>query len=493
MRSTLDRMVKEGLLARETAELAKKRRPAVLPQEHGYRIALETEQFTEETYLIDAIRQEVARQLTREQLDAGGFEVYTTFDLRLQAAAERSVERHLGELEQLDDYPHPVLAGFQARFNVNPALEPDYLQTAVSVIENESGAIRAMVGGRDFSHSQFNRATQGHRQVGSIFKPLVYATAFETGLFPGTFVSDNPIRPREIRWDRSDWSPKNSDGQYLGLQPAQRGLIESRNTMSVRVGERAGIDTVLTIMEHAGIAEASKSHRTPQVYIGNLSANLQSLVSAYSAFPNRGHRPEPFFLERIQNREGEVVFQQKTRSYRVVSEASAWLMSRLLQKALGPGGTGSTVRRLGFDSPAGGKTGTTNNYLDAWFVGFTSRLSGGVWVGLDQPEKIIDRGYGGRLALPIWTDIMLEAQDLGYNFGDLPETDDIMDVDLCRYSGSLASDHCRKMGCAYRETVPHSLIPREICELHTRVDFTESGKAGSGKGLFARLRSWFGE
>jgi penicillin-binding protein 1A len=269
------------MLDRETADLAKKRRPEVWPQENGHRIARETGWFAGENQLIDAIRQEVAKQLTREQQDAGGFEVFTTFDLSLQAAAEQAVEKHLRQLEQLDGYPHPAFAGFQRRLETNPSLHPDYLQAAVSVIENDSGAIRAMVGGRDFAHSHFNRATQGSRQIGSILKPLVYATAFETGLFPGTFVSDNPIRPAEIAWNANDWSPKNSDGQYLGLQPAQRGLIESRNTMSVRVGERAGIDMVLAMIGHAGIAQPSKSNRTPQVYIGNLGATLQGLVSAY--------------------------------------------------------------------------------------------------------------------------------------------------------------------------------------------------------------------
>lgn len=493
MQATLERMVREGALARETAERAGKSRPEVLPQENGFRIARETGQFTEEGYVLEAIRQEVARQLTREQLDAGGFEVFTTFDLQLQAAAERAVEQHLGELEQIDGYPHPIFSAFQARFDAESSLEPDYLQAAVSVIENDSGAIRAMVGGRDFSHSRFNRATQGNRQIGSIFKPLVYATAFETGLFPGTFVSDNPIRPREIAWDRSDWSPKNSDGQYLGLQPAQRGLIESRNTMSVRVGERAGIDAVLAMTGHAGIARPSETRHTPQVYIGNLGANLQSLVSAYSAFPNRGNRSEPFFLECIRNRDGKVVFQRQPHHYRVVSEGSAWLMSRLLQRALEPGGTGSPVRRLGFEAPAGGKTGTTNDFYDAWFVGFTSRLSGGVWVGLDQPEKIVDRGYGGRIALPIWTGIMRAAQDMGYEFGPLPEADDVMNVDLCRYSGNLAGETCQEMGCVYREAVPSALIPREICRMHQRVDYTKSETGSGPKGILARLRSWLGD
>ncbi|MCB1079140.1 MAG: hypothetical protein KDM64_15075, partial [Verrucomicrobiae bacterium] len=319
----------------------------------------------------------------------------------------------------------------------------------------------------------------------------VYATAFETGLFPGSYISDDPIRPGEIRWDRTRWSPENADHQHRGLLPAAQGLIESRNTMSVRVGERAGIETVLAMIEHAGLAKQETVEPSPQIYIGNLGATVMNLVSAYTSFPNDGYRFEPYFIDRVETRDREVIYEPKTGGYRVVSPGSAWLMRQLLSEALEPGGTGASVRKLGFKAPAGGKTGTTNDYRDAWFMGYTSRLTAGVWVGLDQPEKIVDRGYGGRLALPIWTDIMKSAEDLGYAFGELPKAEDLIDVELCRYSGKLAGDACRRLGGAYRERIPQPMIPRGICEDHTRIEREPGTGPEKKRGLFDTLKGWF--
>lgn len=497
MQDTLDRMVAEGMISPEEAEIAKRRRPPVLPQEQGMRLSGKPGRISEETYLTGAIRQELDRLLSEKQLDRGGFEIFTTFDLGLQAAVESAVEARLGAIELQPGYPHPTYAAFDSRFSADPSLEPGYLQAAVSVIDNHSGAIRAMVGGRDFSHSRFNRATQAQRQAGSVFKPLVYATAFETGLFPGTYISDDPIKSGEIRWDRGNWSPHNSDGQHLGLEPAEQGLIRSRNTMSVRVGERAGIDSVMTMIDHAGLRDGSENAaRSPQIYIGNLGATLTSLVSAYSAFPNAGERGEPFMIERIEARDGEILFERPQTTERVFSPGASWLVTRLMEETLEPGGTGASVRRLGLDAPAGGKTGTTKNFRDAWFIGFTNRLSAGVWVGLDQPEKIVDAGYGSRLALPIWTDLMLAAEELGYEFGELPEPDDIMDIELCRFSGHLAGDGCRKMGCAYKEEVPEPMIPRSICATHSgklkNLTREEATSVGGKRGFFNRLRGVLG-
>lgn len=493
MRGTLDRMVAEGLLAEENAEMAKRATPRVLSQEEGDRIAnqgRDHSRLVADSYLVEVVKREVDRLLSEEQRDAGGFDIYTTFDLDLQAAAAAAVEKRLEELERQPGYAHPTLAAFRARFEADPTREPDYLQAAVSVIDNRTGAVRAMVGGREVAHSKFNRATQARRQLGSVFKPLVYATAFETGLFPGSFVSDDPIRPGEVRWARENWSPDNADGQFLGLQPVARGLIESRNTMSVRVGERAGIEAVIAMIEHAGLGDRDGVEATPQIYIGNLGATLTALVSAYSAFPNDGYRHEPFFIERIETRDREILHEPTPGGYQVVSSGAAWLVRGIMRKALEPGGTGASVRKLGLKAPAGGKTGTTKDYRDAWFLGYTSRLTGGVWVGMDQPEKIVDRGYGGRLSLPIWTDIMLAAEDLGYEFVELPEADDLMEVELCRYSGKLAGETCRSLGGAYRETVPQPMIPRLVCEDHSRV--TRHPSDLEKPGLIGRFRDWWG-
>ena len=488
MRDTLDRMEAEDFISEAQAEAAKEFRPTVMPQSHA-RVVIQGNRIGrtgQASYLIEAIKQKVDEIMTEDQKDTGGVEVYTTFDLALQDAAEAAVVRQLNHVESQPGYEHPTFASYIAghegadRF---PA--PDYLQAAVSVIDNSSGAVRVIVGGRNIAHSEFNRATQAHRQVGSILKPLVYATAFETGLFPGTFIDDGPIRNEEIAWDNSGWDPKNADGKYLGMQPVSFGLVKSRNTMSVRIGERAGISAVREMMDHAGIAKKQELEMSPQIYIGNLGATLNSLVSAYSVFSNEGWRHEPYFIERIESRDGAVIFDRPTdRGYRVLSPAATWLTSNMMQSALKPGGTGALVRELGFSAPAGGKTGTTNDFHDAWFLGYTSKLTAGVWVGLDQPQTIIRGGYGGKIALPIWTEIMRAAGEKGYVFDELPVSDEIIEQELCRHSGHLADESCRKLGCAYREFIPHPMIPRHICDFHGDGSDPAKHSAHSGKPRF---------
>ena len=334
---------------------------------------------SQQTYLLRLVEEEI-RERFPSLVGVGGLTIQTTFDLRLQSSAEIAVEQRLAGLEQAPGYAHPLMAAHREG-------DPDYLQAATVVLENYSGAIRALVGGRNFSHSEFNRATMSQRPMGSVFKPLVYGTAFERGLFPGMLVSDAAIAPGEIAWDRIGWNPQNSDGIYGGLMPVETGLIQSRNTMTARVGEWAGIESVLAMMEHAGLGELERAEPTPPLYIGTVGANVRDVTSAYSAFATGGIRHRPYFIESVTDRDGTLLYQHEDANYRVLSPGAAWLTSKLLKKVVADGGTGAGLRQMGFAAPAGGKTGTTNDFEDAWFVGYTSRLSCGVWIGLDQPAN----------------------------------------------------------------------------------------------------------
>ncbi len=492
MRDTLVRMEDERMISKAEAELAKSARPEVKPQSHAWTVIRGNRpgRIAENSFALDAIKQKLDLILSDDQKDEGGMDIYSSFDMTLQRAAEQTVARRLNQIESSPDFTHPTYSAFVAKYSdADEIPAPDYLQAAVSVIDNGSGAIRVLVGGRNFDHSEFNRATQAKRQVGSILKPLVYATAFETGIFPGTFIDDGPILQHEIRWDTSGWDPQNSDGKSLGLQPVSVGLVRSRNTMSVRIGERAGFDAVATMMDHAGIVDKTELPRSPQIYIGNLGASLNSVVSAYSVFANEGWRHEPYLIERIEKSTGEVVFDRtESPGYRVLSPGSTWLTSNIMQSTLEPGGTGELVREMGFKVPAGGKTGTTNDFCDAWFLGYTNKLTAGVWVGMDRPETIINGGYGGKLALPIWTEIMQAAAEKGYVFDVLPESDEIIETDLCRYSGHLADDACRRLGCAYHENVPHAMLPRQICNAHERGNGSSDLTVGDEPGFMDKLK-----
>ena len=460
MRTTLARMVNEGTITAEEAEAARVVVPRVLPQAQWMQYLQANSKVTRQSYMFAMIERKL-NDLLPAFSTTGGLTVRTTFDARVQQEAEAAMERGLRSIEALDGYTHPKFGSYIDG-------EPKYLQGASIVLENGSGALRAVVGGREYGHSAFNRTLQSNRQAGSVFKPLVYGTAFEMGMFPGTQISDAGIQPGEIGWDDSGWNPTNSDGIFHDDLPAEEGLIRSRNTMSVRVGEWAGIDNVLNMMEHAGIGKADDITPRAPIYIGTIGASVLNLTSAYSIFANEGIRYEPYYIESIVDRDGTVLYTHEITNYRVLSPGAAWLTSNILKRAVEEGGTGAELRNLGFQAPAGGKTGTTNDFFDAWFIGYSSRLTAGVWVGLDQPDTIIKGAYGGKVAVPIWKDIMTGAGAIGYEFGDFAAPEEVISMNVCRKSGKLATEACEKHGSVYVEQVPHDLIPREFCEMHQK-------------------------
>ncbi|MEO0413732.1 MAG: transglycosylase domain-containing protein, partial [Verrucomicrobiota bacterium] len=458
---TLSRMEAEKFITKEEGQLARTIEVTVLPEERWRGILKEMTRGRTHNYFVDQVRREVSRLLPGSE-GYGGLVVQTTVDHRVQIAAQKSVQTWLSRLEQTPGYPHPV---YPAK---DDSGAPISIQGAAVVVDNHTGGIRAMVGGRDYGQSQYNRAIYPNRQAGSIIKPLVYATAFETGLFPGSLVSDEKITPKELSWfDDKTWDPVNSDGVHEGLKTVEEGLIKSRNTMSVRIGESAGIDNVLTMLERAGIDE-KPLEKNPQLYLGNHGVSLRAVTSAYTAFAIGGKRQETYLIETITDRSGKVIYQHAPEEQQMFSEESAWMMSQMLRKVVEQGGTGARLRQWGFSAPAGGKTGTTDEFVDAWFVGFTSNLTAGIWVGMDQPEPIAEGAYGGAVALPIWQDIMEGAAEIGYPFQEFGSVEDLFEVNLCRYSARMAHQGCINEGCSYVEKVPDALIPKKFCDVHKK-------------------------
>ena len=458
MRSTIRRMEDAGVISEEEMTSRIDARPVVLDQSRWMEMLRQHSKVSGQSYLLKMVEDRVT-ELLPSHAGIGGLTIRTTFDSRLQEVGEQSVRDHLRSLESQPGYPNRPLAGHVSG-------DPEYVQAAVAVLENFTGAIRIIVGGRNYSHSAFNRATQARRPMGSIFKPLVYGTAFERDLFPGVLISDARIAPGEIDWDSLNWNPDNSDGIFGERLPAEIGLIKSRNTMTARVGEWAGIDNVLTMMEHAGLGHADSGDVSPTIYIGTLGASVRDVASAYSVFSTGGIRHRPYFIGAIIDRDGTALYQHEDENYRVLSPGAAWMTSTILKRVLEEGGTGANIRKMEFSAPAGGKTGTTNDFFDAWFAGYTSRLTGGVWVGLDQPGTIMKDAYGGKIAMPIWRDVMAAAQQLGYEFTDFAPPEEVIDMQLCRESGLLAKDECQEAGSVYIERVPHDLIPRKFCKEH---------------------------
>src|SRR5437868_9518238 len=288
--AVLDRMVALKKITLAQAGEAKKAKivthPKRMPQ-------------VQENYAMDAVQRALSLILTQDQMDDGGLSIYTTLDPSAQNSAQDALETQLSKIEHQSNFRHPTKPEYKPPENGEGESAMPYLEGAVVVIDNASGGIRALVGGRDYTQSKFNRALPpANRQIGSSFKPFVYTLAFTNGLLPGAAISDGPIQPGEIE-GAGNWAPGNSDGTYGGIQAASYGLIHSRNTMSVRVGQFAGIDQVQKVATTLNLGD--KIPRGPAIYIGSFETNLKDLTAAYTAFPNAGVRKQSYIIERIDD------------------------------------------------------------------------------------------------------------------------------------------------------------------------------------------------
>jgi penicillin-binding protein 1A len=418
--------------------------------------------FIQENYAMDAVQRDLNLLLTQDQIDNGGLSIYTTLDPAVQNAAQQALETQLTKIEHQSNFHHPLKASYRPPEGGEGDSSMPYLEGAVVTIDNPSGGIRALVGGRDYAQSKFNRAlAPTNRQVGSAFKPFVYTVAFTHGLLPGAAISDGPIQPGEIE-GAGNWSPGNSDGTYVGIQPCSYGLIHSRNTMSVRVGQFAGLDAVQNVANTLSLSQ--NVPHGPAIYIGSFETNLKDLTAAYSVFPNAGARKQAYIIERIDNQQHKPIYRAAHISAPALDPSAAWMTSQLMEQVL-TSGTAASARSLGFRLPAAGKTGTTNDYKDAWFLGYTSTLTCGVWVGFDQPATIIPHGYGAALALPVWTQVMNKAAE-HYPAQPLQPTMPIQHATVCSISNQLATTGCQAAGTAYDIDLPADKVPTVACQAH---------------------------
>jgi len=281
-----------------------------------------------------------------------------------------------------------------------PKVEGSFLAMDV-----KTGAVRAMAGGYDFEKSKFNRATQAMRQVGSAFKPIVYAAALETlGWTPSTILVDAPLSfPNP--WNKTVWTPQNYDGAYLGPIPLRRAVEQSRNIPAVKTLQAVGVEKGIEYARKLGLAGELPPYLP--IALGAGEATLTEMVAAYATFANQGLRMKPFFVERITDRDGNVVEQTTPRASDALRADTAFIMTSLL-RGVAERGTAARARRL--KRPIGGKTGTTNDFTDAWFIGFEPSLAAGVWVGFDEKKDSLGRGEtGAEAALPIWMDFWAVA------------------------------------------------------------------------------------
>jgi penicillin-binding protein 1A len=378
------------------------------------------------SWAVDAILHELEQVVSPSQIADGGLRIDTSIDAGLQQAAEQSLTRRLQEIEERHDYrqQHSMTTkgkksgSAKAPEPPRPPEEPEQLQGALLAIDNASGGITAIVGGRNFTESKYNRALVATRQIGSSAKPFVYEEALRKGVItPETPVSDSRLTQAELPPRSPAYDPQNSDGTFGGELPAKEGLIHSRNTMSVRIGMATGLGTVASIMEKLGLAEDVP--RYPSICLGSFESTLKNVTVAYTALATGGSRLHPHIIEQVTDDDGKVLFRATHDRVPVLDPGAARATTGILTEVL-TRGTASKASSLGLRKPAAGKTGTTDHFVDAWFLGYTQGLTCGVWVGFDRPKTIMRGGYGAELALPIWVDVIESQAANRYAAGALP-------------------------------------------------------------------------
>jgi penicillin-binding protein 1A len=465
----LQTMVSSGAIDEATAERARKSEVRLV---NGMEI-----KETSGLYFKEQVRRELVERFGWQRVYQGGLRVATTLDPELQAAAERIVEKGLQEIEQRRGFAHEPRGEVVKTGGAGKAPEaPQYLQGALVAFDPTTGHVRALVGGRNFDESRFNRAVQARRQAGSAFKPFVFAAALEAGHSPATVITrlNDPTLTPQGQWVPED---EHTTASSMTLRTALR---TSSNRAAVQLLNTVGIDKAVHYAERLNVGTPPS---VPSLALGAGDVTLLSLTAAYGAFANRGVVRQPTFIRRVEASDGTVLYEDPGRSEQAVSEATAFLMSSMLSDVVNSG-TGYRARQVGFTLPAAGKTGTTNEYVDAWFVGYTPSLVTGVWIGFDQPATIIRNGYAGELAVPIWAGFMKIATR-----GDKPEwlarPSTVTGLNVCRVSGKLPNSGCDSVQVVNRDGMleTRSMIyteyfvkgtqPNAVCPLHEAPSFLD--------------------
>ncbi len=430
--TVLELMRRGGAITNEDASLAKS---------YPLQLAERTESGDVAPYFVEWVRQELEQHFGKRVYDEG-LKVYTTLDVDMQTAAERALENQLQAIEggRHGAYKHLTYEAYLARSaegGETGAANSPYLQGSFVAIDPRTGAVRALVGGRDYGDSKFNRATQALRQPGSTFKPIVYAAAVHEGFSPAQVVDDSPISLDQLSGEV--WTPQNYDMKFMGSMPMRKALYQSRNLAAIRTGLAVGADAVITMARRFGITTPIPPY--PSVFIGSADTYPVQMIGTYSVFANLGLRTTPHSISRVLNAQGKVVWKPTLAREAVLSPEESWLMVNMMKDVV-IRGTGARIWSSGFRIPAGGKTGTTNDGADVWFIGYTADLVAGVWMGFDKPQKIKANAQGGELATPAWTAFMTEVYRRKPQPPDWPRPDGVIVREIDALTGRLPNASC---------------------------------------------------
>ena len=428
----------------------------------------------EAPYFVDYLVKELEKEYSLDILTSEGLMVFTSLDVEMQGAAEKSLSEGLAELER----KNPSLRG------PSPATPGDGIQGCLVALEPHTGFIRAMMGGRDYRRTQFNRVTQARRQPGSLFKPIVYETALTEapeGVPAFRATSLLPDEPLVIRTGGKSWSPRNYGDKYFGKVSLRTALEKSLNCATAWLGEQVGLEKILRTAQDLGITTPLEA--VPSLMLGSFEVVPLEMAVGYGAFANYGVLNTPRAIKSVLDRDGKVLERRRMQLKRAISPEGAYLVTCLLQGVIERGTASAVAGEFGV--PVAGKTGTTDDYRDAWFAGYVSNLAALVWVGFDQPRNTGLTGATG--ALPIWADFMKQAT------GALPPEEffpppGIVFRSIDRTSGYLATPLCPD---TIREAFLAGTEPTQPCPRHPEAAPAAEPEEREKKGLFGKFLNLF--
>jgi penicillin-binding protein 1A len=394
-------------------------------------------------YFVEYVRQQMEAAYGNT-IYKSGLKVYTSLDTKLQDAAQDILTRHVKKLQR------------QIEAAKGKPMESP-LQGALIAMEPSTGNIKAMIGGMDFSASEFNRAVQSKRQTGSAFKPIVYTTAIDNGFRVSDTIMDSPIVYKNA--DGTDWRPENFDNKFAGPMILLNALTFSKNVVTIKLLNQVGTRTVHKYAAKMGITSPLANDLT--LGLGSSSVSLLEMVEAFSTIANGGMKPEPMAILSVKDSSSKELESHSPKLTEAIPETTAYIVTYMMENVINRG-TGKTIRDMGFVGPAAGKTGTTNDFTDVWFIGFTPKIVLGIWIGCDTKETLGKNMTGGYAAAPVWADIMMKVY--GNSDTEFAVPSNITFKKICTKSGLLANKNCPK-------TVDAPFVegtePSKNCNIHT--------------------------
>lgn len=444
-------------------------------------------------YFVELVRQYAEQKYGDDLLYNGGLTIYTTLDPEAQDSIEKAAARHLKELQNKMNNAFLYKSGIAQRHRIRreaflahfdslyavfkkecdampDSMHLRVLQTAVVALDVKTGGVLALTGGRDFIESKFNRAIQAVRQPGSSFKPFLYTAAMEHGFAPSSLVMDQPIT---LQTPQGEWRPENYEGTFEGPVTIRHAVEHSLNLAAIQTIIQIGPDTVINYARRMGLKQRLEA--VPSLAIGSCEVIPMEMATAYSIFPNKGVKVAPFFVKRIVDRNGKILEEHEQNEVQVLSSATSYIMCDLLTGVVRRG-TGAAIPGLGFTRPSAGKTGTSNDYADAWFIGFTPQITCCVWVGVDDRRSMGPGMTGSQAAVPIFAKSMI-ALHKKLPIENFERPDSVITAKVCALSNKPAVAGCPQ---TYDDYFLLGKLP-EPCDIH-----------GQGKSKKSNMMKLFG-